>query len=73
MNPLSGDDWIARCARRIVQVDSMMTGDEALGLADELRGFERSAGMASEAAVDFAASAQALPGHRFERRARPRT
>ena len=73
MNPRSGDDWITRCALRILQVNPTMTGDEALGLAHELRGFERTGAMAPEAAVDFATSAQARPGHRFERRAGPRT
>jgi len=49
-----------------------MTDGEVLALACELRRFERTAAMAAEAAVDFVASAQAPPGHRFERRLSPR-
>lgn len=68
MDPQPPEDWLNRCTKRIVQVDPGMNDGEALALACELQRFERTAAMAAEAAVEFVASAQALPGHRFERR-----
>ena len=65
-------EWIQRCTRRIVQVDQDIAGEEARSLASDLRGFERTAAMAPEAAVDFVASELLRPAPRFERRSMPR-
>lgn len=72
MVSLPSSEWIERCAQRIVQIDAHIAGDEAKGLARELRQFERTAMMVPEAAVDFVAAELARPAPRFERRAAPR-
>ncbi len=72
MNTLPPNDWIERCAQRIVQVDQNIADDEAKKLARELSHFERTAAMAPEEAVDFVASELGRRDLRFERRAAPR-
>jgi hypothetical protein len=72
MNTLPLSEWIERCALRIVEIDQQIARDEARGLAQEFRSFERTAAMVPEAAVDFVAAELAQPTPRFERRAEPR-
>ena len=69
---LPPSEWIERCARRIVQIDQQIADAEARGLAHELCGFERTAMMAPEAAVDFVTAELTRPAPRFERRSAPR-
>jgi hypothetical protein len=73
MDTLPDDVWIARCAMRIVEVDSRIDAAEAEDIARNLRSFERTAAMEPEQAVDFVA-AELARGQRtkFERRATPR-
>jgi hypothetical protein len=72
MDKLPPQDWIERCAQRIVQVQQDIADEEARALASDLRRFERTAAMAPEEAVDFVASELGRPDHRFERRSVPR-
>lgn len=72
MKNLSSDEWIARCAQRIRQIEQDIASDEARRIANDLRRFERTAAMEPEAAVDFVASTLGRPDQRFERRASPR-
>ena len=72
MKKLPSDEWIARCALRIRQVEQDIASDEARRIANDLRRFERTAAMEPEAAVDFVASELGRPNHRFERRSSPR-
>ena len=65
-------EWIERCALRIKQLDQSIADAEAIDLARDIAGFERTAAMAPEAAVDFVASELARPAPRFERRAASR-
>jgi hypothetical protein len=73
MNPIAPQEWIARCAQRIVQVDQNIADDEAHRIANDMREFERTAAMEPEAAVDFVASSLGNLEHRFERRSVPRS
>ena len=66
-------EWIERCARRIMQGDQSIADAEAIELARDIAGFERTAAMAPEAAVEFVASELSGPAPRFERRSEPRT
>ena len=66
-------DWIERCALRIVQMDQGIADAEAIDLARDIAGFERTAAMAPEAAVEFVASELSRPSPRFERRSESRT
>jgi hypothetical protein len=50
MNTLPLSEWIERCALRIVEIDQQIARDEARGLAQEFRSFERSRHHASSAA-----------------------
>lgn len=65
-------EWIERCALRIKQLDQSIADAEAIDLARDIAGFERTAAMAPEAAVDFVASELSHPAPRFERRAESR-
>ena len=72
MKTLPSDEWIARCAQRILQIEQDIASDEARRIAADLRHFERTAAMDPEAAVDFVASELGRPDQRFERRSAPR-
>jgi hypothetical protein len=72
MKNLPSDEWIARCAQRIVEIEQDMADDEARRIAQDLGHFERTAAMEPEAAVDFVSATLGRPDHRFERRASPR-
>ena len=72
MHNLAPQEWIERCAQRIVQIEHDIDSDEAKRLAADLRCFERTAAMAPEEAVDFVASELGRPDLRFERRSAPR-
>ena len=72
MDILLSHDWIRRCAQRIGQLDQQIADEEARALAQDLRGFERTAAMAPEDAADFVASELARAAPRFERRTVPR-
>ena len=65
-------EWIERCARRIMQRDQSITDAEAIELARDIAGFERTAAMAPEAAAEFVASELSGPAPRFERRSESR-
>ena len=65
-------EWIERCALRIRQLDPKIDDAEAIDLARNIAGFERTAAMAPEAAVDFVASELSRPTPRFERRSESR-
>jgi hypothetical protein len=72
MDPLPTNDWIERCAQRIVELERDIAAEEARKIASDLKGFERTAAMAPEEAVDFVASELGRPDLRFERRSTPR-
>jgi hypothetical protein len=72
MDNLAPQEWIERCAQRIVQVDHDIADEEAKNIALDLQRFERTAAMAPEEAVDFVASELGRPDLRFERRSAPR-
>jgi threonine dehydratase len=65
-------EWIERCVLRIMQLDQNIGDAEAFDLARNIGGFERTAAMAPEVAVDFVASELARPAPRFERRSESR-
>ncbi len=70
---LAPDDWLERCARRIVELEPGIDEPEARHIARELQKFERTRAMDPEAAVDFVAKELAKPDRsRFERRLTPR-
>lgn len=73
MGTLSREEWIARCIRRIGEVDGGIPENEARDIACQLQEFERTCAMEPEAAVDFVANeiSSGRPG-RFERRLVPR-
>jgi hypothetical protein len=72
MDKLSPDVWMSRCAQRIVQLDQGIGLEEAHEIARDMHAFERTAEMAPEEAVDFAAAQIARGRTSFERRTAPR-
>jgi hypothetical protein len=69
METLPQSVWLERCARRISEVDSEISPDEARRIARAMKSFERTGMMPPEAAVDFVAGEMARPERtRFERR-----
>lgn len=71
--PLETDQWLARCVRRMLEVDPTLSQREADEVARTMLAFERTALMTPEAAVDFVVCELVRPSTRFERRAVPRT
>jgi hypothetical protein len=65
-------DWIDRCVARLVELDPQMPRGDACDLAREMFMFQRTAAMAPEAAVDFAAAEMSQVQPRLERRSTPR-
>lgn len=69
MEDFAADEWIARCAARIIEIDNGIAEDEAKKIAQEMLAFERTGAMAPEAAVDFVVSLYESPEpERLERR-----
>jgi hypothetical protein len=67
------NEWRARCARRIMELDPQITADEAQTIAADVHAFERTRAMSPEAAADFIADQMNRPDPpRFERRSKDR-
>ncbi len=65
----NADEWCARCARRVRDIDPQLSESEAMEIARDFSAFERTAKMAPEAAADFVhAEMGRSESPRFERR-----
>ena len=61
--------WLARCARRIGEIDAQIAEPEAKRIARDLHKFERTRAMQPEVAVEFVCGELAKPDRvPFERR-----
>ena len=62
--------WVQSCVTRLVALEPQLTVEEAMQIADCIRGFERTGAMDPVAAADFvSAEMQKAQRTRFERRA----
>ncbi len=70
---IEADQWRERCARRICELDRMISAGEAETVADDVYAFERTRAMEPEAAADFVAEQMSrTEPPRFERRSKDR-
>jgi hypothetical protein len=72
MNTPAATEWIERCVVLLLARDPHMTREEARVLAQDMLGFQRTAAMTPEAAVDFVAAEMLREQPRLERRFKPR-
>ena len=68
------NEWCARCARRISELDPELSQEEANEIASEFQAFERTSRMGPQAAAEFVVAEMARPDPpRFERRSSDRS